>query len=97
MRKDFSKRLAEIVGKNRLNELHQRADISAQISKGRKQQNISQQKLAESIGVAKSTIGRIETGMTSPNTSTLYKVSDVLNISFVIDGTANQDKEIIKS
>lgn len=96
MKKDFSHRLAGIVGEKRVNELHQRANISAQISKERKQQNISQQKLADSIGVAKSTIGRIEAGLTTPNTSTLYKISDVLNVSFIIDGTIKKDKNSVK-
>jgi len=92
--KEFSDRLGEIVGKERIEELHQQADISAQISKERKKKELSQQALAEAIGVAKSTIGRIEAGMTSPNTATLYKISSVLNVPFVISGRTEEDKNL---
>jgi len=51
--------------------------------------------LAEAIGVAKSTIGRIEAGMTSPNTATLYKISSVLHVSFVINGTTEEDRKSV--
>lgn len=93
--KEFSSRLGEIVGKERIKELHQQADISAQISKERKKKGLSQQALAEAIGVAKSTIGRIEAGMTSPNTATLYKISSVLNVPFVISGSTEEDRKSV--
>ena len=94
---EFSGRLGEIVGKERIKELHQQADISAQISKERKKKGLSQQALAEAIGVAKSTIGRIESGMTSPNTATLYKISAVLNVPFIISGHIDEDKKTVTS
>src|SRR5699024_10689833 len=93
--KEFSYRLGEIVGKDRIKELHQKADISAQISKERKKKGISQQALAQAIGVAKSTIGRIESDMTSPNTETLYKISSVLNVRFIINGNTEEDRKSV--
>jgi DNA-binding XRE family transcriptional regulator len=93
LRKEFSDRLASIVGQECIEALHQIADISAQISKARREQNISQQKLADLIGVAKSTIGRIEAGLTQPRSSTLYKISDVLNIPLIIDGTTGKESD----
>ena len=95
MKKEFSERLGDIVGKGRIEELHQQADIAAQISKERKKKGLSQQALADDIGVAKSTIGRIEAGMTSPNAATLYKISSVLRVAFVINGKMNEDQESI--
>jgi XRE family transcriptional regulator, regulator of sulfur utilization len=38
-----------------------------------------QQELADRIGVPKSTIGRIEAGLTSPRVETLFKISQALN------------------
>ncbi|WP_404456630.1 helix-turn-helix domain-containing protein [Oceanobacillus kapialis] len=87
MRQDFSKRLASIVGQKRVNQINKQADVAAQIIQARYQQQVSQQKLADAIGVAKSTIARIESGMTQPKTSTLYKISDVLNIPIIIDAS----------
>lgn len=52
---------------------------------------MSQQELADRIGVPKSTIGRIEAGLTSPRVGTLFKISQALNTPFIIDGTSRQD------
>lgn len=61
--------------------------IATQIIKARHAQKMSQQDLADAIGVAKSTIGRIESGLTSPKATTLYKISKVLGKQLVIDGS----------
>src|SRR5699024_12254376 len=87
--------LEEIIGKEGIKEVHQQADISAQISKERKKKGLRQQALAEAIGVAKSTIGRIESGMTSPNTASLYKISSVLNVLFIINGNTEEDRKSV--
>ena len=51
---------------------------------------LTQNDLAELIEVPKSTIGRIEAGLTSPRTDTLMKISRALNIPLIIDGRVQQ-------
>jgi len=91
MREDFGKRLAKIVGEKRVEELKQQAHISSQIIKARNQLKWSQQNLADAIGVAKSTIGRIESGVSNPNYDTLLKISEALNTPIIIDGSEQKD------
>lgn len=43
--------------------------------------------LADLVGIPKSTIGRIEAGLTSPKVDTLLKISKALETPFIIDGT----------
>ena len=47
-------------------------------------------KLPDGTEVPKSTIGRIEAGLTSPRTDTLMKISRALNIPLIIDGRVQQ-------
>lgn len=93
MNKDFGKRLADIIGEDRVEKLQKEAHIAAQIIKARHQAKMSQQELADQIGVAKSTIGRIEGGKVSPKASTLLKIASVLQIRITIDGTNSQENE----
>ncbi|MGG6447664.1 helix-turn-helix domain-containing protein [Pseudobacillus badius] len=64
--------------------------IASQIKKARKQRNLSQQELADIAGIPKSTVGRIEAGLTSPRENTLLQLSKVLDTPFIIDGTADK-------
>jgi transcriptional regulator with XRE-family HTH domain len=91
MREDFGKRLARIVGQKRVNDLKQQASVSAQIIKARNEIKWSQQNLADAIGVAKSTIGRIEAGISNPSYITLLKISQALDTQFIIDGTEQEE------
>lgn len=50
--------------------------IGQKIRDLRKKENLSQQKLADLIGVSKNAIHKWETGETTPNTSTLQKLTD---------------------
>lgn len=50
---------------------------------------MSQQVLADLVGVPKSTIGRIEAGLTSPKLNTLLQTSKALETPFIIDGTTD--------
>jgi len=63
---DFFKKYAAIRGELHVQKLQLEGTIAAQIKTRRKQLNMSQQELADRIGVPKSTIGRIEAGLTSP-------------------------------
>ncbi|WP_290768082.1 MULTISPECIES: helix-turn-helix domain-containing protein [Exiguobacterium] len=81
------KKYADIVGNDHVEKLQQQGYIAAQIKKQRRQLNISQQELADRIGKPKSTIGRIEAGLTIPRADTLYSLSKALNIPLIIDGT----------
>ncbi|CAM3228478.1 helix-turn-helix transcriptional regulator [Filibacter tadaridae] len=61
--------------------------ITAQIKTKRKSLNMSQQNLADAAGIPKSTIGRIEAGITNPKVNPLLQISRVLDTPFIIDGT----------
>ncbi|WP_033012827.1 helix-turn-helix transcriptional regulator [Geobacillus kaustophilus] len=91
---DFLKKYAAIRGEQHVQKLQLEGTIAAQIKTRRKQLNMSQQELADRIGVPKSTIGRIEAGLTSPRVETLFKISQVLNTPFIIDGTSRQDHNL---
>lgn len=84
-RDDFNKRLTDIVGKDHVQELEQRGYLAAQIVRHRHHQHMSQQELATALGVAKSTIGRLEAGLTQPRYSTLVALSRVLDAPILID------------
>jgi transcriptional regulator with XRE-family HTH domain len=94
---DFEKWLTSVVGQDRVNQLKKEARISAQIIKARHEQGMSQQDLAKAAGVAKSTIGRIEAGLMSPNAETLFKISKALGVPFVIDGTMEDEGYLMRA
>ena len=83
---DFHKKYADIVGDKRVDNLRMQGYFAAQIKKRRRELKITQQQLADIIGKPKSTIGRIEAGLTFPRLDTLYDISKALGVSFVIDG-----------
>lgn|SRR5690625_273667 len=88
---DFLRRYSKIRGKDHVQNLQQEGHIAAQIKTKRKTINMSQQDLADLAGVPKSTIGRIEAGLTSPKVDTLLRISKVLDTPFIIDGTIDKD------
>lgn len=92
MQDNFRKWLASVISEDEMKQLENKATFRAQMIKGRHDLNLSQQNLADKIGVAKSTIGRIETGNISPRASTLQKIADVLNVSFIINGKQHDEK-----
>jgi DNA-binding XRE family transcriptional regulator len=92
---DFKNRLAEIIGEDRIKQLQDEAFISTQIIKHRHQKKMSQQDLANAIGVAKSTIGRIEAGLTNPNSTTLWDISRALDAPIIIDGRAKRNEALV--
>ena len=47
----------------------------------RKEKNISQEQLAEKIGVTRQAVSRWETGKSLPDIHTLHKISKILDIS----------------
>ncbi|PAV30757.1 transcriptional regulator [Virgibacillus profundi] len=84
---DFLKRYSKIRGADHVQSLQLEGQIAAQIKTKRQTLKMSQQKLADLAGVPKSTIGRIEAGLTSPKVETLLKISKALETPFIIDGT----------
>ncbi|MBT2218643.1 helix-turn-helix domain-containing protein [Virgibacillus dakarensis] len=88
---DFFKKYSEIRGENHVQTLQLEGRIAVQIKTIRKSLNLSQQGLADLAGVPKSTIGRIEAGLTSPRVETLLQLSRALDTPFIIDGTNNSD------
>lgn len=54
-------------------------EVVNEIIKIRKQNNISQQKLAEQSGLTQPTIARLEAGRSNPTLSQLIKISKALN------------------
>lgn len=83
---DFMEQYAAIRGKAHVDGIYQEGLLAAQIKQARKQQKLSQQQLADLSRLPKSTIGRIEAGITSPKVSTLLQISKALDTPFVIDG-----------
>ncbi|MCD8510095.1 MAG: helix-turn-helix domain-containing protein [Bacillus sp. (in: Bacteria)] len=88
---NFIEKYAKIRGVDHVNTLQKEGQIAAQIKARRKALNMSQQDLANASGLPKSTVGRIEAGITSPNVSTLLKISQALNTPFIIDGMKHGD------
>lgn len=74
----------QAVGKAHIDQLKQEAALAAAIKTKRQQQGLSQQALADAIGKPKSTIGRIEAGITVPQVSTLLAIANVLHTTFFI-------------
>jgi XRE family transcriptional regulator, regulator of sulfur utilization len=74
----------QAVGKAHIDRLKQEAALAASIKTKRQQQGLSQQALADAIGKPKSTIGRIEAGITVPQVSTLLAIANVLHTTFLI-------------
>jgi transcriptional regulator with XRE-family HTH domain len=56
-------------------------DIGSRIRAARKKQNLSQEKLAEMVGVGTTHISHIETGNTTPSIKTLIAIINALGIS----------------
>jgi len=83
---DFLKGYSEIRGEDCVQGLQLEGRIAAQIKSKRQQLKMSQQKLADLANIPKSTIGRIEAGLTSPRVETLLKISKALETPFIIDG-----------
>ena len=84
----------ETVGKAHIDRLKQEAALAATIKTERQRQGLSQQELADAIGKPKSTIGRIEAGITVPRVDTLLAIAQVLHITFSLGeaSTDNNDK-----
>ncbi|MGZ4107173.1 MAG: helix-turn-helix domain-containing protein [Tumebacillaceae bacterium] len=89
---DFFDRYAKVVGDDRVKQLRQEGSFIAQMIQARHSKNVSQQALADSIGVAKSTIARIESGTNNPNLDTIMKIARALGVDFIIRG--NQEDEL---
>lgn len=88
---DFFKKYSEIRGEDHIQNLKAEGRIAAQIKTKRKSLNMSQQDLADSVGIPKSTIGRIEAGITNPKVNTLLQISKALDTTFIIDGTMDSN------
>lgn len=88
---NFFQKYSKIRGEDYVKNLQQEGQIAAQIKTKRKSLNLSQQALGDLAGVPKSTIGRIEAGLTSPKLDTLLQISKALNIPFIIDGTMDNN------
>ena len=63
------------------------------IQKLRKRKNISQESLAEELGVSRQTIGKWENGTTYPETECLIQISDFFDVSIdtLIKGTIAEE------
>ncbi|WP_429949324.1 hypothetical protein IGJ55_002131 [Enterococcus sp. AZ170] len=67
--------------------------IGSQIQKLRSSRNLTQEELAEKIGVSKQTISNWETGLKSPRPNAIRKLSEFFNvsISYSVDNIQSQD------
>ncbi|GKV64823.1 MULTISPECIES: helix-turn-helix domain-containing protein [Sporosarcina] len=95
---DFYKRFSDVVGEDHAIKTRKEGQIAVQLRRERKKRNLSQQELADLARLPKSTIGRIEAGLTSPKTDTLAQLAKTLNTSFTIGKASEDDKNLyIKS
>lgn len=60
-------------------------EIVYNLTQERKKQNLSQDDLATKSGLAKNTISRIETFVSTPTLSALIQISHALNLDIFID------------
>ena len=65
--------------------------IGQKLKEYRKKLNISQEKLAEKVGIALKHYGRLERGTCIPTLITFFKLVDILNIPLSEFGTKNID------
>lgn len=89
---DFFKRYADLRGEDQIKRIRSKGRIAAQVKVERQKRRLSQQDLTNLADNPKSTIGRIEAGLTSPKEDTLLKLSKALNTTFIIDGTTETDQ-----
>jgi transcriptional regulator with XRE-family HTH domain len=78
-------------------------EIGARITLKRKQAGLSQEKLADLLGVSRGSVGNYETSGNLPSIETLIKLAEILNTSvdFILRGLdlkdSKTDKILIKS
>ena len=75
-------------------------EIGNKILELRKMNNLSQEKLAEQVGVARQTISKWELGETSPDLKQSKKLSEIFNISLdeLVDSSKNKtNNEIVNN
>jgi len=66
--------------------------FGARLQKLRKEQSLSQEKLAELSGLHRTYISSLERGARNPTITTLYSISTALNIeiSYLVSGISNE-------
>ena len=70
-------------------------EISKCIKDARQKNNISQESLAEQLGVSRQTISSWETGKSYPDIVSVIKMSDIFNIS--LDKMLKEDKKLVSN
>ena len=68
-------------------------EISKCIKDARQNNNISQESLAEQLGVSRQTVSSWETGKSYPDIVSVIKMSDIFNIS--LDKMLKEDKNLV--
>lgn len=79
-----------VAGKAHIDRLKEEALMARTIKNARQAQGLSQQELAEAMGKSKSTIGRIEGGITVPNEETRKAIARVLQINLPLNETNDE-------
>ena len=70
-------------------------EISKCIKDARQNNNISQESLAEQLGVSRQTVSSWETGKSYPDIVRVIKMSDIFNIS--LDKMLKEDKNLVNN
>jgi|JYMV01.1.fsa_nt_gi transcriptional regulator with XRE-family HTH domain len=68
---------------------HYQSEFGDRLKKLRRQKNLSQQEVADKIGMHFTNISRYERGLARPNSETLKKLAEILSVSsgYLIEGT----------
>lgn len=68
---------------------HYQSEFGDRLKELRRQKNLSQQEVADKIGMHFTNISRYERGLARPNSETLKKLAEILSVSsgYLIEGT----------
>lgn len=72
--------------------MDEKAETGARVRRTRRALDITQEELAARIGVAHSTLVRIERGKTGPSVGTLFKLGDALGVDpkWILSGDGDE-------
>ena len=93
---DYNDFLNDISQDEEWKEIEQYTNIISEIIIARNEKNMSQQELADKIGMKQSAIARIENCKIKPKIDTLIKIFNALDLDIVVEKKINFEKTTIR-